>query len=70
MTYLSPHVRAEKLRHAIRMARSAKEMLKADFGEVAEKCLEFINDDLDNAIRKASAALEGFDALLEEQEQD
>lgn len=68
MTYMSVHTKAEKLRHAIRMTQAAKDMVQGDFGGSAEESLELIHEDYDNAIRKASTALESLDALIDEME--
>lgn len=68
MTYMSVHTKAEKLRRAIRMTQAAKDMVQGDFGGSAEESLELIHEDLDNAIRKASTALESLDALIDEME--
>lgn len=69
MSYMSVHTKAEKLRHAIRMTKSAKDMVEGDFGS-AEGNLKLIHEDYDNAIRKASAALNALDALLAEEDEE
>jgi hypothetical protein len=70
MTYMSTNTKAGKLSHAVRMIKCARDMLQEDFGPAAEDCMELVNEDLDNASRKVSAALGIYYALLAEHEGD
>lgn len=63
MPYLSPHTKAEKLRHALNTVRIAKKEMPLDLGG-AEECVEGIEDDFDAIIRKGEAALDRLDALI------
>ena len=67
MTYMSVHTKAEKLRHALNTVRIAKKAIPLDLG-AAEECVEGIEDDFDNIIRKGEAALDRLDALVDELE--